>query len=284
MNKLVFSLILAIFAAPFAASALPLPPANGINVLNFSPRFTANYDFEGIVALSNCSGSIIRFEHSKDTDRAMVLTNGHCYEGGFIDPGTFIINEPSQRTFAVKDPQGNSIGRISATKVLYGTMTQTDITLYELRETYTDILSRFKVRPLTLASTHPTIGMSMEVISGYWERGYSCKIESFINELHEGGWIWKDSIRYSRPGCEVIGGTSGSPIVLAGSRTVIGINNTGNEDGERCTVNNPCEVDTDGKITYHRGYSYGEQTYWIYSCLDNNGRVDMTVAGCMLPH
>ena len=36
-------------------------------------------DFAGTVALSNCSGSLVRFAASQPTDPAMALTNGHCY-------------------------------------------------------------------------------------------------------------------------------------------------------------------------------------------------------------
>ena len=41
-------------------------------------------DFTGIAALSNCSASLVRYAESVSTDKALVLTNGHCYEGGFL--------------------------------------------------------------------------------------------------------------------------------------------------------------------------------------------------------
>jgi V8-like Glu-specific endopeptidase len=226
----------------------------------------------------------VRLENSKDTDFAMILTNGHCYEGGFLEPGTQLINKPSSRWFTVLDAGANDIGEVRATTVLYATMTGTDMTLYRLKETYAEIKTKFKIPALTLASQHPAVGMGIEIISGYWQRGYTCQIETFVNALREGDWTWNDSMRYSRPGCEVIGGTSGSPVLLQGSRTVIGVNNTGNENGGRCTDNNPCEIDKDGNISYQKGYNYAEQTYWIYSCLDGNGQINMTVPGCMLPH
>src|SRR5690242_7009455 len=33
------------------------------------------------IALSNCSASLVRYPSSVGSDRAMMLTNGHCYEG-----------------------------------------------------------------------------------------------------------------------------------------------------------------------------------------------------------
>jgi len=243
-----------------------------------------NYNFEGIVALSNCSGSLIQLAGASDADHALVLTNGHCLETGFSKPGQFVFGQASHRTFSILDKNARSLGTVTATEVVYSTMTNTDITIYKLKETYSQIISQFGIRPLALATTHPQTNTPMEIISGYWRRGYTCQMEAFIPELQEAGWSFKDSIRYSRPGCETIGGTSGSPILEAGTRTVIGINNTGNEDGQRCTMNNPCEVDSNGNVTFTKGMSYGQQTYWIYSCLNSSRELDLNVPGCLLPH
>ena len=264
------------------AMAFPLPTAKAIASL--PPTFTTNYDFEGIVELSNCSGSLIRFENSADTDFAMILTNGHCYEKGFLRPGAFITHQPNRRSFTLMNKAGNGVGSVTASEVIYATMTQTDITLYKLTMTFAQILSRYAVRPLTLSSAHPVAGQPIEVISGYWERGYSCGIESFIPQLREENWTFADSIRYSRPGCEVIGGTSGSPIIQTGTRTVVAINNTTNENGERCTRNNPCEVEAAGTVSFTKGFSYGQETFWIYGCLDAQNNFDLATPGCTLTH
>ena len=266
------------------AVALPLPKTGVLGFVQIPQTFTDNYDFEGILGLSNCSGSLIRLQNSKDSDAGLVLTNGHCLESGFSDAGKFVVNQASHRSFNVLNSRAQVIGQVSANLVLYSTMTRTDITIYRLQQTYADIKAKFNVRPLTLASTHPSMNDPIEVISGYWKKGYSCSIETFSPQLREDQWTFVDSLRYSRPGCETIGGTSGSPILLAGSRTVIGINNTGNEDGEECTMNNPCEVDSNGKVFYQQGYSYGQQTYWIYSCLDSNNQINVQTPGCQLPH
>ena len=85
--------------------------------------------------------------------------------------------------------------------------------------------------------------------------------------MEEAGWSWTDSIRYSEPGCDTIGGTSGSPIIEEGTRVVVGVNNTSNESGQTCTMNNPCEVSKSGRKTVRKGYSYGQQTYQFYGCL-----------------
>lgn len=272
----------AVFAFSSLAFAFPLPKP-GMMSAPLSKNFTQDFNFEGIVSLSNCSGSLVRFETSKDTDQAMVLTNGHCREFGFPSPGEHIYQESSSRRFGLMNAAGDTVGRLTATMIIYSTMTGTDMTLYKLRETYAQILQSYQVRPLTLQSTKPTIGTQIEVISGYWNRGYRCSIEAFVHELREDVYSMTDSIRYSRPGCEVIGGTSGSPIIAKGTRTVIGVNNTGNESGWRCTMNNPCEVDEKGGITAVAGYTYGQETYWLYSCLNAQNEIDLSVPGCKLP-
>lgn len=273
---------LLLFAISSTAFAFPLPKP-GMMSVPFAENFTADFNFEGIVSLSNCSGSLVRLESSKDTDNAMILTNGHCLEFGMPNPGERIYRQSSSRRFGLMDANGNTVGRLNATMIIYSTMTGTDMTLYKLRETYAQILQSYRVRPLTMQSMKPAVALPIEVISGYWNRGYRCQIEAFINELREGGYSMRDSIRYSRPGCDVIGGTSGSPIVAANTRTVVGVNNTGNENGGRCTMNNPCEVDEKGGVTAVRGYSYGQETYWVYSCLNAQNEIDVTVPGCKLP-
>lgn len=266
-----------------AALAFPMPNAKKDALAMNLQVFTGNYDFEGIVSLNNCSGSLIRFENSRDTDLAVVMTNGHCNENGFLSPGEIMVNRPSSRSFGLMKSNGSVTTYLRATTIIYSTMTKTDITLYRLGQTYAQILASTGVRPLTLSSRHPELHQPIEVISGYWHRGYSCSINSFVFHLKEADWIDEDSIRYSDEGCDTIGGTSGSPIVATGTRTVIGINNTGNENGEQCTENNPCEIDENGKVTYQQGWSYGQQTYWIYSCLNSNNELDLNQTGCELP-
>jgi V8-like Glu-specific endopeptidase len=239
-------------------------------------------DFTGIAALSNCSGSLVRYAESVSTDPALILTNGHCFEGGMPSPGQVIVNRASTRSFTLLKPSSSNAGTVRANRVLYSTMTKTDITLYRLTETYAAIASRLNVTPLTLAKSGPADGAGMAVVSGYWKRIYTCSVQATIPELREAGWVMKSSIKYRQPGCETIGGTSGSPVVSTSTGEVIGVNNTGNEDGGRCTLNNPCEVDANGNITVDQGAAYGQQTWWLYTCLTATRTLDLNKAGCQL--
>ncbi|MGW3665544.1 S1 family peptidase [Streptomyces sp. NPDC005141] len=236
----------------------------------------------GTVALSNCSGSVIRFPNSADTDPALVLSNGHCLETGFPDPGEVIVGQASSRTFGLLNSAGTRVATLRANKVAYSTMTDTDITIYQLTSTYTTIKNSYGISALTVQNTHPTAGTAITVASGYWKRLYNCSIDGFAYRLKEGGWTWKDSVRYTSA-CSTIGGTSGSPVVDQSTGKVVAVNNTGNEDGERCTVNNPCEVDASGNVTVRQGINYAEETYQIPACFTTGNKLDLSASGCVLP-
>lgn len=238
--------------------------------------------YAGTVSLSNCSGSVIRFAGSADSDPALVMTNGHCLETGFPDPGEVITNQSSSRTFGLLNSSGSRIATLRANRVVYSTMTDTDVTIYRTTTTYSAIKSSYGINALTVSATHPTAGTAIKVVSGYWRRTYSCNIDGFAYRLLEGDWTWKDSIRYTSA-CNTIGGTSGSPVIDTNTGQLIAVNNTGNEDGERCTENNPCEVDANGTVTVREGINYAEETYNIPACFTTGNVLNLNASGCTLP-
>ncbi|WPU67034.1 trypsin-like serine peptidase [Peredibacter starrii] len=282
--KTLFALAFALVST--AAFAFPVAPHNALersnlkSVQSFEAR---NYDFEGIVKLSNCSGSLVAFNGMPLTAKAIMMTNGHCVSapGGFLKPGEVWVNRSAPRSLKLYDVNFK-LHNIQATKILFATMTNTDVAFYELTESYNEIIARTKVRPFLLDSVRPQAGVSIDIISGYWDRGYSCDIDGFVYQIREADWTFTDSIRYTE-GCDTIGGTSGSPIIARGERRVIGINNTSNESGRRCTMNNPCEVDQAGQVEVRKGVRYGQQTYNVYTCLTPDFNFDLSRRGCTLP-
>jgi hypothetical protein len=234
------------------------------------------------IALSNCSASLVRFPTSADSDRAMMLTNGHCYEGGFLAAGVVLQGKKSTRSGTLLSSTGARLGSVRADQVLYATMTGTDVTLYRLTKTFTQLRNTFGVTALTISATHPVDGSSMFIPSGYWKQIWNCSINGFVQTLREDQWTWHDSIRYNT-GCNTIHGTSGSPIVDVASGQIVGINNTGNDDGQMCTLNNPCEVDPDGTTHAYLSQSYGQEVYWFNTCLNSSNGLDLNKAGCLLP-
>ncbi len=278
-------LLLAIMTMSASAFALPVAPFDALQVAPLKSKTlnSLEYDFEGIVKLSNCSGALIKFNGMPSSAKAIVMTNGHCIQKptGYLNPGEAWFNRPMAREMKLFDKSMN-LFPIKTTKIIYATMTDTDLALYELDKSYAEIFKTTNVRPLLLDTMRPSLGHPIEIISGYWDRGYSCEVDNFIFQVKEGQWTWTDSIRYT-PGCDTIGGTSGSPIIAKGERVVIGINNTSNDKGEKCTLNNPCEVSANGDINATQGVRYGQQTYNIYNCLTVDFKLDLNINGCDLP-
>lgn len=249
---------------------------------DLAPQRAAAVTYAGTVALSNCSGSVVRAPGSQPNDPALVLSNGHCLETGFPGPGEVLVNRASSRSFSLLNASGSKVATLRANKIAYGTMTDTDVSLYQLTQTYAQIQSKYGIAALTLDDARPAQGSSIKVVSGYWKRTYSCSVDGFAYRLKEGEWTWKDSVRYTSS-CNTIGGTSGSPVIDTTSGKVVAVNNTGNEDGQRCTDNNPCEVDQAGNVTVRQGINYAQQTYILVPCIGAGNQVDLNRPGCTLP-
>ncbi|MFG3121361.1 trypsin-like serine peptidase [Streptomyces sp. NPDC017615] len=272
MNKPLLAALSAVALAGFGATpAMAAPQAKAVTV-----------DFAGTVSLSNCSGSVVRLPNSADSDPALVLSNGHCLETGFPQPGQVITGQSSSRTFGLLNSAGTKVATLRANQVVYSTMTDTDVTLYRLTTSYAAIKSSYGINALPLSDTHPVAGSAIKVVSGYWKRIYSCNADGFVYRLKEGGWTWKDSLRYTAS-CNTIGGTSGSPVIDTATGKVVAVNNTGNEDGQSCTENNPCEVDQNGNVTVRQGINYAQETYQIPACFTTGNKLNLGAAGCTLP-
>jgi hypothetical protein len=256
-------------------------PARGATASVHSETGLASHaNFTGIVRLSNCSGSIVRWKSSKPGDLAMMLTNGHCRKSYGADEVE--VNVPSVRTVTLLKRDGTDAGTVSTTTLLYGTMAKTDVALYQLGVTYGELKSTYAVNALTIASHAPSPHERIVVISGYFRDAYRCYLNGFVYRLREDVYTWSHSLRYTDGGCDVIHGTSGSPDVKQGTRTIVGIHNTTNDNGLECTINNPCEVDRKGHITVHQGRHYGEQTWWFTTCLGADRQLDLDRKGCAL--
>ncbi|MFJ2948250.1 serine protease [Streptomyces sp. NPDC087226] len=238
--------------------------------------------FAGTVSLSNCSGSVVRMPGSADDDPALVLTNGHCLESGFPAPGQVLVDRASSRTFGLLNASGSKVATLRADRLVYATMTDTDAAIYRLGTTYAQIKIAYGIDALKLSGTRPAAGTAISVVSGYWKRVYNCSVDGFAYRMKEGNWTWKDSVRYTSA-CNTIGGTSGSPVVDGATGQVVAVNNTGNEDGERCTVNNPCEVDENGQVTVRQGINYAQQTYLFPACFGVDNKLDLSASGCVIP-
>ncbi|MBD0708757.1 MULTISPECIES: serine protease [unclassified Streptomyces] len=279
MKKPLIGTLLALTLAGAAAA-----PAMASAPRDEAPKAVAPtaVDFAGTVALSNCSGSLVRTPASLPTDPALVLSNGHCLESGMPGAGQVVKDQASSRTFSLLNSTATKVGTLQANRILYATMTDTDISVYRLTKTYQQIQTQYGIGALTLDTVRPAQGASIKVVSGYWKSTYSCNVDGFAYRLKEDAWTWKDSVRYTSS-CNTIGGTSGSPVIDTTTGKVVAVNNTGNESGGTCTLNNPCEVDQNGAVTVRQGINYAQQTYIIVPCVGPGNVIDLNRAGCTLP-
>ena len=276
--------LLAAIMSLSAASAFAVkqaPYANPLVVRN-NTKSISTIDFEGIVKLSGCSGSLVTFKGAPKTNKAIVMTNGHCLP----------INAPGQVVTNLAVRAGASVGLFDANKklnklplarVIYATMDSTDVTFYESTMTYAEIETQFNTEAFTLNDELVRLGTNIEVVSGYWEISTICEAEAIAPFLHEAAFVWKNAIRYSSK-CMTKGGYSGSPVVELNTRTVVGLHNTGNNGKLDCSDNNPCEKDAAGVLVYRElNRRYAQQVYQFYGCLNAKYEIDISVAGCSVP-
>lgn len=237
-------------------------------------------DFTGTVEANGCSGAVVRTPASRADDPALVMTNGHCYEGAWPVAGEVLVDRPSHRLFNVLGRSGDTAVQVHANKALYVTLTGTDLALYQVGTTYRELERDHGVTALTVAERRPVRGADIRVVSASWKKEFSCKIDQNIYRVLEVGNATEDVLRYT-PECDTGSGTSGSP-VLSGGR-IVAINNTSNHDGGQCTLDNPCEMARNGTITTHQGIGYATQTYWLTTCVVPGNRLELDRPGCLLP-
>ena len=82
-------------------------------------------------------------------------------------------------------------------------------------------------------------------------------------------------------GCGIRGGYSGSPVVDRATGEVVGIANTGYAGGRRC-IDSACEENRRGVVRMVRDMNYGQQTWWLTTCVCADRRFDLGVPGCKL--
>lgn len=62
---------------------------------------------------------------------------------------------------------------------------------------------------------------------------------------------------------------------------MVGIANTGYIGGRRC-VDSACEENRRGVVTTKRNINYGQQTWWLNTCIGADRTLDLDVPGCRL--
>lgn len=249
----------------------------------------------GSVYVNDCSGAVVQFEGMKDSHLAWVVTNGHCskadeskYHYGRVSipaPGQVVVNAKigSYESEYLEINDGKSKENYKKNRLVLATLTDMDLAIIELTDSYKK-LKKMGIKVRKVSKKTPIIGHPISVISGYWDQVQSCKVDKIIPKIKEGPFTWSNAFRLSSE-CRLKDGYSGSIVVDDTNDEVIGLYNTLNENGEYCSLENPCEIWSDeSQPVIHRDISYGPSLALIYSCLTKNGsELDLNKKGCKLP-
>ncbi len=182
------------------------------------------------------------------------------------------------------------IRSVRVRRVVYATMKGTDITILELGTTYQQLVKE-GFTPLKIAEVSAPVGEPVEVV-GIPMRGVesarsflhraACQIGESVS-VREDVYQWEKSIRNR---CSVVGGMSGSPIVSLKSNKVVAIANTGVDDEAmkqpECSINRPCEVSRDGRVSTFPKENYAQRVSDIPSCFDRKGIFNLNLLSCRL--
>jgi V8-like Glu-specific endopeptidase len=238
-------------------------------------------NMEGAAAVGDCRGSVVRAPAARPTDLALALTNGHCVQSSRPAVGKALVNQPANldKPVSIADSAGYPKATARAVRLVYATMTGTDIALYRLDKTYAQLAAQ-GAKVFNLPTTPMRAGDRFFLAHGSGRP--ACAVEAVVH-TREAGYQQDNAVRYAlSDACTSKPGYSGSPLLSPDENTVLGVNNTHNDNGEKCTESNPCEVDPSGTITAVQGRSYGQQVHQITGCLDARSQLDLSRSGCTL--
>jgi hypothetical protein len=247
-----------------------------------------------IVGLGNtsCSGALVKMNGMPDSSKALVLTAGHCagigsFEGKYPAAGECFYDQPVSGHSTIVDQRGLMGGGAAFynyTKAIFSTMTGSDLALLEVDKTYAEIKAAqpsIQVYTISPEQNIPT-DEALNVNGQGGLRHHSCKFGTNAGTVKEGPWIWRDLIKFeNNSSCQFQPGTSGSAVLNEKSE-VVGIAGTVSGSGPSCTVNNPCEVSSNG-ITRsgQAGQSYGSRVAGLYTCYNTaTHSFDFTQPNC----
>lgn len=235
----------------------------------------------GDVQLNGCIASVVRTPDAEPQDPALLLTNGHCVQGTRPAVGSALVDQPAGFSFDIADHDGYPRTSAKVTRLVYATMTGTDVALYRVDKTYAQ-LAAAHAKVFTLGTKPMLANEKVDVLGGAYRQ--PCTVAAVVPHLREGGYQLDNAVRTPRTDKCILGpGYSGSAMIAPDGNTVVGIHNTSNQgNGAACSDGNPCEVGADGKVTSVPNAAYGEQVDMIPGCFDKGSVLDLTKPGCTL--
>ncbi len=260
---------------------------------------------KGTVAMAGnntCSGALVTFKGRSSAAPALVLSAAHCSDRGSLqlpmggktlaalDAGEVLADVEYRRPLTL-DTGNSETPRtcVQSDRIVYASLTDTDVMLLRLDETYDQIERRTGVRPFVVSDdTSFPERLALRLPSGLWQNDRFCEIEEMVRTVKEHRWLWSDVMRLRRMDpdtCLTPSGVSGSPLIRKDTNEVIGVLGTTNtESGIPCELHNPCEVKADGSVVAPaREQSYVHSVHKLYACLDAARNLDTRTPNCLLP-
>ncbi len=268
-----------------SVSAFARAPLAASEVSEETIRTATAEELHNLASTSGCSAGYADIGRA-DKEKAVVVTNGHCASGS-LAARQAMVNIPTDKSFSIFMVTGETL-KVTGIRLMYATLMDTDIALYELKETNAELKSK-GLQPFPFYQGEAPLGSAVRVTSGYWEETQECKLERRVHKLLEGFGsdisdpsIATNAFALSKD-CKIRGGYSGTPVIDSATDTIIAMAFTGAEGSSACAEQAPCEEDSRGNRTYLRGTSYVARVDQLDSCIVD-GEFKLALPTCTLFH
>lgn len=246
-----------------------------------------------------CSGAFMTFADRRGSSRALVLASGHCAGQGaakiarkdgtftnILDVGEVLTRVADDRWLTLETGRSDEPRVcVKSDEIVFASLTDTDIMILQLTETYEQIESRTGLKALLVSrDTIFRDGLDVHVPSSLFQIAEQCQVEATVEKIKEDRWLWSPVIRMGRECSLLPHGASGAPVIRLDTTEIIGVFGTASDaNAAPCELNNPCEVRSDGTTrpgTQSQGYAHF--VHKLYTCLDSDRSIDLSVQGCLL--
>jgi hypothetical protein len=198
-----------------------------------------------------CTGTVFIMPGMTDEQNALLLTSGHCLDLGdyewqgarHLRPNQFIFNYSMDKidyAISVFSSRGKDGKDYTAKRIVFGTITITDLAIIEINVTYS-ALKKSGYRVYQLARHMPNKGMTLEFSSYNANFDGICRVHGIVPIVVEGPYVWTNVIKMEvNEKCRVYPGVSGTPGILKNTNKIYAVGNTEYTGvGQRMLYNEP---------------------------------------------
>jgi V8-like Glu-specific endopeptidase len=286
-----------VFAALYNSAGQKIPDAlvNTSEVNWELLSYSNSQSLRGIQQLATdyalCTATLIDTGQA-DEDRAYILTAGHCSHIPEMGAQDVFMDLTVDLTFSANYyfDSADKVVHHKGKKLIYSTMWQYDLALYELNATIGELKKlgfpfyKISSRPPPEGTAILNVGLpinGMDLNNSFLHLS-KCLTGKTVH-LNEGPYIWPNSFRHN---CSGVGGMSGSPLIDVKTNMIVGVFNTVTEDSAEgqpdCSMSRPCEQSPDSK-TSHPQFNYAQKVDDLALCFEAKGKFNLYLSSCKLP-